>query len=358
MATVTFLFLSLFLSPLLIHSTLPLSSSPLYPHPHPPTLRWTYYPPNTTPKYGILMAGTRDLFHNHSSAYISICIAKLYAMQHQYAFSYHKNLGRVTTRRYGRCNSTHMSPWNKIPLLQRYLTAVEVLIWIDLDAVIQRMDVPLDQILPNSWKGSACNTYSDLRELGREIRINNSLNLPGSAQEPFLWITEDVSVRYPVNINTAVLALKRNDLAFHFLQDVWEAGQDPNLFKRYDPLWESKEPCVGYWGWPWEQGGIWSVLQASQVKGPPYLQGSCVLPHRGGQSLNSVTDQWQDGRAGSDRPFILHHSKVDLTYWLVYTMIKSMKPLALVRQVCHPSVGERYEEHIKRWNQLNFPKQK
>jgi hypothetical protein len=301
------------------------------------------------------MAGTKNLFHNKSSAYISVCIAKLYAMQHQYAFSFHTNLGEVNSRHYGSCSSRQMSPWNKIPLIQQYLSAVEILIWIDLDGVIQRMKVPLDQILPNFSKQSACNSYSDPRELGKEIDFTNPSNLPGSASEPFLWVTEDLNVRYSVNINTAVLAIRNHELAFHFLEDVWDAGADPDLFKRYDPEWDLKEPCVGYWGWPWEQGGIWSVLRQSQVSGYRYLQGTCVLPHHGGHSLNSVTDQWRDGVASSDRPFILHHSVADLGYWLVSMMVKEMKPLLLIRQECHPSVGERYEQHMKRWDKIAAP---
>lgn len=295
------------------------------------------------------MAGTRNNFYNKSSAYITLCIAKLYAIQHQYAFVYHKNLGAINKRSYGSCNSHNMSPWNKIPLIQRYLLEVEILIWIDLDGVIQQMNTPLDMMLPVSWNNSACNSFHYLRELGRDINIQNSSNLPGTASEPFLWVTLDINVRYSVNINTAVLAIKRENISFRFLRDVWDVGNDPELFKRFDPEWSDKLPCMSYWGWPWEQGGIWAVLQnPSHIK---YLQGTCILPHRTGKAINSVTDQWQDGRISTDRPFIIHHPQARIGYWLVALMIKYMKPLVLVQQHCHPSVVDVYKEVLSEWKQ-------
>jgi hypothetical protein len=237
-----------------------------------------------------------------------------------------------------------MSPWNKIPLIQRYLTEVEILIWIDLDGIIQRMESPLESVIPLVWENSGCNSFFDVRELGKNIAPIAPQHLPGTGPEPFLWVTLDMNVKYPVNVNTAVVALRRSPISFRFLQRVWDAGDNPNLFHEFDPFWEQKVPaCMGYWGWPWEQGGIWSVLRQSNETGAEeFLQGTCILPHRGGRSINSVTDQWGDGRVGPDRPFILHHPQTEMRYWLVSLMIKHTKPLVLVQRECHPSVGQRY----------------
>jgi hypothetical protein len=349
MAVVSLSSVSLFLL-LLLYNLLSFSSSSSSA-PSPPIsslispsllINWTYYPPDITPRYGILMAGTRNQFHNESSAHITICIAKLYAIKHQYAFAVHQNLGVIHHRSYGRCSAHHMSPWNKIPLIQRYLTEVEVLIWIDLDGIIQRMETPLESMIPLVWNQSGCNSFRDIREYGKDIPKIDPQHLPGSAPEPFLWVTLDMNVKYSVNVNTAVIALRRTPISFQFLQRVWDAGSDPKLFHQFDPYWDQKTLCTGYWGWPWEQGGIWSVLRDPNVT--EYLQGSCILPHRGRQSINSVTDQWGDGRAGPDRPFILHHPRADLRYWLVSLMIKNILPLAVVQQECHESVGKKYKE--------------
>jgi hypothetical protein len=90
--------------------------------------------------------------------------------------------------------------------------------------------------------------------------------------------------------------------AFDFLQRVWEVGNDVNTFKKHDPWWRLKTPCTDYWGWPWEQGGIWDVLaDSSRLE---FLKGTVFLPSKGMHALNSVTDN--DMIPGDEFPFVLH----------------------------------------------------
>ena len=102
---------------------------------------------------------------------------------------------------------------------------------------------------------------------------------------------------------------------------------------------------MNYWGWPWEQGGVWSVLKDSnQLR---YLQGACLLPHRGRYALNSIFDQWKDGISSYSRPFILHNPSNGFDYWLIYLMRKYFKSLLTIEEVCHSSVSLRYKEIIQ-----------
>lgn len=312
-------------------------------------INWDYYPKDILPKYGIIMASTKTKLELDSRYYIPICIAKLYALHYKYAFTFYDDLGGVNNRGYGKCSSYNMSAWNKIPLMEKYLNDVEVLVWIDLDAIITRFDVSLDQILPSKWEGSSCNLFNDIRELGTDIDISNQKQRPGLAFEPFFWVTIDINPMYSININTAVMAIKRGDLGQKFLKEVWKTGNNPNLFKEYDPNWETKSLCVNYWGWPWEQGGVWSVLKDS--KQLQYLQGTCVLPHRGKDALNSIFDQWKDGISNPYRPFILHNpSSNEFEYWLIYIMRRYFKSYLDLQQVCHSSIPKRYKEIIERLN--------
>jgi hypothetical protein len=67
------------------------------------------------------------------------------------------------------------------------------------------------------------------------------------------------------------------------------------LHLRHDENWQKKQKCMGYWGWPWEQGAIWDVLtDPSQVD---LLRGTCIRPSTGPYALNTI-------QGGADMPAI------------------------------------------------------
>ena len=304
--------------------------------------KWTYYPAGERrAKYGIVTAGTPDRFFNFDEqpppATYSTCMAQLYARQHGYAFFVHKDLGAVNNRSYGNCKSQQMSPWNKVALVKQYLIDVDILLWVDLDGFFQNFSRPLEEALPmdvsrNPW---LCRP-SNATHLGRAIRDYASNDLPGSSP-PFLWLSSDVSAEYSVNVNSAVFALRQCEMAFTFLDAVWKVGDDKHAFKRHDFLYTMKWPCKQYWGWPWEQGGMWDVLSG---KNRSYLRSTCVLPNVGVTGLNTVIDRSNDPGKNDpvvlDRngPLIVHHPKHAAVDWMWRHIREGSFTIADVESIC------------------------
>ena len=267
---------------------------------------------NIRPRYGILMGGTSDYFrqvfqsgdmdgrgHDLSSVMVSTCIAKLYAMNMGYAFKLVTNLENVSTRKYGPCPAHKMSAWHKIQLVRTFLPDVDNLLWLDLDALIVRPTIPLSHILDSR--------HRETTELGAWMCAHTGpdayhRNITGSAATPFFFASKDINPKYAINLNTGVFAVKNTPLAFDFLTRVWRVGDNVDAFKKHDPWWRFKTPCTDYWGWPWEQGGIWDVLADSSHL--EFLKGTVFLPSEGVHGLNSVTDGGLI--PGDDFTFVLH----------------------------------------------------
>lgn len=237
--------------------------------------------------------------HDVSSVTVTTCIAKLYAMNMGYAFKLVTNLENVSSRIYGPCPAEKMSAWHKIQLVRTYLPDVDYILWLDLDALIVRPTITLDNILNP--------LYKETTDLGAWMCASKGQDayhrsITGSDVDPFFFASKDINPRYNINLNTGVFAVKNSPLAFDFLKRVWEVGDDVNAFKKHDPWWRHKTPCTDYWGWPWEQGGIWDVLADSTHL--EFLRGTIFLPSEGEHGLNSVTDS--DLVPGDDFTFILH----------------------------------------------------
>ena len=224
--------------------------------------RWDYYPHSHSrsrsqvenkPKYGILMAGSRDIFKYDQPgspltlAMMSSCVNKLYAMKHKHAFKLVTNLEDVNNRTYGKCGGVQsMAPWNKIKLVEQYLPDVQYLLWLDLDAVIIRPNVFIQSILNVSnkvddfemgaWFGTE-NFNESIHELRRKEF--------GSSRDPFIWASRDLNPKYLINLNSAVFVIKNVPLAYEFLKDVWRTGDDPEGFKLHDWDWKHKKTCQG-----------------------------------------------------------------------------------------------------------------
>ena len=304
-----------------------------------PLLQWDYYPDGEPPHYGIVIGTTSDKISGRQAAQNSIypCIAELYARRHKYAFTLVTDLEHVSNRSYGDCHS--FPQWNKIKVLQRYLDDVQVLLWVDLDAVITQYNTPLHLILPDQRQQSACNTYRDLSILGIGLSHNIShIVTTNVTTQPFLWMSMDLFPAYTLNANTAVIALRNSPAAKSFLQLVWEDGDDVDGFKRHDDRWSSKPLCKGYYGWPWEQGGVWNVLtNASYVS---LLRGTCLLPNKGHAALNSVQDYWKDASIMSSRPFITHKPDVSPDKFLRSWMDTFDVSVTTVQNICPSHVAE------------------
>jgi hypothetical protein len=224
---------------------------------------WTYYPSGKRAKYGIVMGGTKNIFNtaldNPSRANFSVCLAMLYARRHDYAFFLSSDLAAEHNRSYGNCTSSEMSAWNKIPLLRRLINDVDIIVWMDLDAVLSddSFTVDLDKFLPYPTTQNDClpTSSADFHEglyitrthsffntttsasttphMGTDVANYDLKDMFGSNRMPFLWVAQDLNPHYAVNLNTAVMAIRRSSLALTFLDDVWELGNDPTYFHRY-----------------------------------------------------------------------------------------------------------------------------
>jgi hypothetical protein len=310
---------------------------------------WTYYPSTRRKfQYGIVMGGTPNNFYQkgvpHTLADYSSCIALMYARRHGYAFVVNKDLGAVHNRTYGNCSSAEMSPWNKIHLMRSYLSDVDVLVWIDLDGIIQNFNRSLQQVLPLDLKNNPTRCRPT-HQLGVDVAHYPVFDQAGADNRPFLWLSSDNSHRYSVNVNSAVFAVRRTAAAFAFLDDVWEVGGRWDAFVRHDPFWKTKDQCRGYWGWPWEQGGIWDVLSG---KNRTYMRGTCILPNYGEAGLNSVVDESKGAGPGDDPkyntfgPLVMHHPRHPANDWMTRHIRDGSIAAAEVEPVCgiyhHPKI--------------------
>merc|ERR1712203_202297 len=57
-----------------------------------------------------------------------------------------------------------------------------------------------------------------------------------------------------------------------FLAEVWALGQDPLGFTKHNPGWRKQPPGHHYWGWPFEQGAVWEILDRDRE----LLKRTCV----------------------------------------------------------------------------------
>ena len=105
-----------------------------------------------------------------------------------------------------------------------------------------------------------------------------------------------------------------------------------------DPGWKEKldHECRGYWGWPWEQGGIWDVLFHRMLTQPPgiLLQGTCVLKNTGTGALNSITgENWKKGT------FVAHHHQNSTKQWLQSMIANNVVSSYKVRRECGKKIS-------------------
>jgi hypothetical protein len=322
---------------------------------------WDYYPDchGGKCKYGIVMGGTPNLFEMQgdrlSESEYSACVAHLYARHHEYAFVMHRDLGSLSNRTYGECSSKEMSPWNKILLMSKYLKDVENLIWLDLDALINDASflLPISTFFPSlplssqkkclpRWEG-----LTNTTNYGTRLKNKKISQLPGFKKKPFLFLGEDISPDYAVNVNSAILVIRNVPKAVQFLQDVWNSGNDADMFKRYDPSWRSKLPCTGYWGWPWEQGGIWEILSIDSKK---YLSSICILSRSDQYVFNNVHGEPElpplqsEGFQRKNRQifFAYHHTRISARYMLKRLMVIKYITSAMIKDTCKTFVAPPY----------------
>ena len=319
---------------------------------------WLYYPKTNNEKveYGIITGATSNYFtinHKdlHSDSIYTSCLFLLYAKKHNYAYYINQNLGQVNNRSYGDCSSERMSPWNKIILIKQLLDDVNYLVWIDIDTVLDEISfrLPITSFLPTIPLKSQLDclprytNQSSTRQYGEFLQSFSLSELPGRNKEPFLFASEDLSSFYPININTAIFIIKNNQLAFEFLDDVWKVGDNPNYFKSLDNGWKKKFPCQGYWGWPWEQGGIWQTLMDYPKK---YLNSICILSRSNQYVLNNIHGDpeilsiYADpleflNRSGYQIIFGYHHSKINGRHVLKRLMRTKLTTSKVINQTCN-----------------------
>lgn len=314
---------------------------------------WLYYPEvEGKAEFGIVMAATKSYFVrtpgviSQPDALYSSCMFHLYARKHGYAFYLNRDLGSINTRKYGECSSESMSPWNKIILARQLLPDVQYLVWIDIDAILDETSFskPLTLFLPSLPLKSQYEclpryqNFKSIAQYGELLKRFSLHELPGSDKYPFFFAVEDISTSYAVNINTAIFAIRNVPLAFEFLDDVWKVGDNHEYFKSIDTGWNKKFPCLGYWGWPWEQGGVWLTLAKHASK---YLGGSCILSRSNKYVLNNINGDPALGALYADLSpepeqiiFGYHHASISGRYILRRLIRTGLTTSPLINATC------------------------
>jgi galactosyl transferase GMA12/MNN10 family len=140
--------------------------------------------------------------------------------QSQEAYALRHGYTRITDESV--CDPSRPLPWSKIPLIQKYLSHYDYIVWMDADVLIMNPEIKL------------------------EIFIN--MMKPSS----FMIIGHDLN-----NLNTGVFVIRNCPLAREFLADVW------NKTEYLNHKW-------------WEQGAIIDLWENSE-KYRPHID---ILEHR------------------------------------------------------------------------------
>ena len=232
---------------------------------------WAHRPVSTT-LLGLVTGGTHNLFGLGTLGEASSCLLQAYAEQHLYALYVERNMTHWALDR--------TAAWGKLRLLQYLLYShpkLPIVAWIDMDIVITDLSVPLlDRLLhmPNCTHGLLGDSVES--SLATGSAFNNQTQwanrLAATGESSIFWVGRDVNERYALNVNTGMFALRNSKLALEFLNAAWSFGDDPNHFKRHDFNWMAKSSDDPYYGWPFEQGGMWDAWTAS----PRLLQQLCV----------------------------------------------------------------------------------
>lgn len=117
---------------------------------------------------------------------------------------------------------------------------------------------------------------------------------------------------------------------------------------RHDANWAKKQECVGYWGWPWEQGAIWDVL--TDPAHVDLLRATCVRQPTGPYGLNTIegspdlvlvselrhTSNKTNNFAVDPENIVLayHHSDLSARYVLKRMLIRGMVTSSQVWNAC------------------------
>mmetsp|Transcript_36914 Transcript_36914/g.102499 ORF Transcript_36914/g.102499 Transcript_36914/m.102499 type:complete len:416 (-) Transcript_36914:76-1323(-) len=231
-------------------------------------LQWTYFPPS--PRLGLVTGGLSEEYADNNFAEKTSLIMHKYAEKKGYALYVDRNISRHSSRNVG---------WNKIVLMQKLLDDVPLLVWMDSDIVLTRLDVPLDTLLTSS----ACN---GARQQKWAPYLSNDVK-----ESTFLWMGADMRYRgfdqYTVNTAPGLMVLRRGKQAKEFLEKVWEVGYDP-LYYLHHWAGAKREEMVDEW--PYEQGAVWDILTNEPNV---YMRNACIAPLN---YLQSVTCLDWNGR--------------------------------------------------------------
>lgn len=242
-------------------------------------------------RVGLLTGGSSDLFGGGNGSYgdATVCLMRFYALQRGYAFYAERAMQRL-----GQLGDLVDRPvaWQKIRLLAERLDDVDLIVWVDADIAWTRADVDLTDLFFRRLSTlAACNGHlgqakwdavGGTAAIEEEPSKDDSWLLSDRFQARsesdallFLWASADVRPRQKqnMNLNTGLIALRAGPASKRFLQEVWSEGDDLLSFTRHNPGWRNQPPGSHYFGWPFEQGAIWSVLYRNQ----DFLSRTCIV---------------------------------------------------------------------------------
>lgn len=226
-------------------------------------VHWTYMPPD--PRVGIVTGGMPTEYGMDGYATRTAEILKLYAKKKGYALYIDKNIGRHIDRN---------PKWAKLHVMHQLVDSVPLLVWIDPDVVLTKLDFSLEVLI----KQSEC-------QGDRQTRWDEYLPKQVT-KDTFLWLSADEHNggvdQYEVNAAPGVVVLRRGPLTKEFLEKVWKVGETPGYFMKHRYAANARLGQVGEW--PYDMGAFWDVLSSNPAK---YMRNACIAPVGHLHSLNS-----------------------------------------------------------------------
>mmetsp|Transcript_50368 Transcript_50368/g.146137 ORF Transcript_50368/g.146137 Transcript_50368/m.146137 type:complete len:343 (-) Transcript_50368:69-1097(-) len=226
-------------------------------------VHWTYLPPD--PRVGIVTGGLPDEYGIKGYATRTSEILKMYAKKKGYALYIDKNIGRHIDRN---------PKWAKLHVMHQLVDSVPLLVWIDPDVVLTKLDFSLEVLIKQSTCQGERQTRWD-EYLPKEVK-----------NDTFLWLSADEHNggidQYEVNAAPGVVVLRRGPLTKEFLEKVWKVGENPGYFMKHRYAAKPRQGQTGEW--PYEMGAFWDVLAGNPGK---YMRKACIAPIGHLHSLNS-----------------------------------------------------------------------
>ena len=239
---------------------------------------------SVVPEYAILTMYTDTIAGYAEQATL---VKQLYCLRHGYQLIVERALPSAsdlsTAFAGSKAGARERHPsWAKLYFIQKHLWRAKFLVWMDADALVMDLRVPLSVITSRTGDLTVA---SGKKQEGAEVCAL------WACQDQELVAAQDWRARNYLGvspiylINAGVLVFRSGAEAENIVKSAWNMGNDDEFIpKKYDMYYAQKPKQER--GWPWEQGALWELLSTS----PKARAATCVYRHAFNKLTTPLTE--------------------------------------------------------------------